>query len=135
MILDVVKGVLSLAKGALNNRQKRQAAKADLDATTAAAEGIYRENRAKANESWEERQAAASEKSYKDEWFAFLFSIPLILAFVPGMEETVAHGFEVLNKAPDWYFWCILAAVSASFAIRLPASVDSLLNTWRNGRK
>ena len=35
--------------------------------------------------------------SLKDEWLTFIFSIPLILAFIPGCEEIVSRGFEALD--------------------------------------
>jgi hypothetical protein len=56
--------------------------------------------------------------SWKDEFFAVILAIPLILCFIPGMEGVVAHGFEQLSKAPDWYFWALLTAISASFGVK-----------------
>ena len=46
--------------------------------------------------------AKGSESAWKDEWLTILCSIPLILAFVPGMEEVVANGFAQLNAMPEW---------------------------------
>ena len=47
--------------------------------------------------------ARASSSSWKDEWLVILFSIPLILAFIPGMEGVVQNGFDQLNRMPEWY--------------------------------
>jgi hypothetical protein len=68
--------------------------------------------------SWDNIQATNSGTSWKDEWFTLLFSIPLIMAFVPEMVHIVRAGFEVLEGMPDWYKGFLGAAVAASFGIR-----------------
>ena len=67
---------------------------------------------------WDNIQAANSATSWKDEWFTVLFSIPLVMAFVPEMVQIVRDGFEVLEGMPDWYKGFLGAAVAASFGIR-----------------
>ena len=47
-----------------------------------------------------------------------MLSIPLILAFIPGAEGIVDGGFEQLHKAPDWYFYSLGIAISASFGVK-----------------
>ena len=59
--------------------------------------------------------AEGAKSSWKDEWFVIVLSIPLILAFIPGAEGWVDRGFEQLSKAPDWYFYSLGIAISASF--------------------
>ena len=56
--------------------------------------------------------------SLKDEWLTFIFSIPLILAFVPGMEEVVSRGFEALDKCPTWYKAAVSAMIASVFGLR-----------------
>ena len=41
-----------------------------------------------------------------------------MLAFVPGAEGIVDRGFEQLHKAPDWYFYSLGIAISASFGVK-----------------
>lgn len=67
---------------------------------------------------WDNIQATNSGTSWKDEWFTLLFSIPLIMAFVPEMVQIVRDGFDVLETMPDWYKGFLGAAVAASFGIR-----------------
>jgi hypothetical protein len=74
---------------------------------------------------WDNIQATNSGTSWKDEWFTLLFSIPLIMAFVPEMVQIVRDGFEVLEGMPDWYKGFLGAAVAASFGIRT-------LSKWGN---
>ena len=56
--------------------------------------------------------------SYKDEWLTFLFSIPLVLAFIPGCEDIVSRGFEALEKCPTWYKAAVSAMIASVFGLR-----------------
>ena len=67
---------------------------------------------------WDNIQATNSGTSFKDEWFTLLFSVPLVMAFVPEMVPIVRDGFAVLEGMPDWYKAFLGAAVAASFGIR-----------------
>ena len=75
-------------------------------------------NRMSHEDSWENIMADASRNSWKDEWITILFSMPVIMAFFPGMVPYVAAGFDVLNQMPDWFKvgWGVI--ISASFGIR-----------------
>lgn len=67
---------------------------------------------------WDNIQATNSGTSFKDEWFTLLFSVPLVMAFIPEMVPVVSAGFDVLENMPDWYKAFLGAAVAASFGIR-----------------
>jgi len=67
---------------------------------------------------WDNIQASNSGASFKDEWFTLLFSVPLVMAFIPEMVPIVSAGFDVLEGMPDWYKAFLGAAVAASFGIR-----------------
>ena len=67
---------------------------------------------------WDITMAEGSKHSWKDEWLTILFSIPLILAFIPGMEEVVANGFQQLEQMPEWYQYSLGVIVAASFGVR-----------------
>ena len=56
--------------------------------------------------------------SWKDEYLLIVFSIPLIMAFVPDLVVYVERGFEALDKTPDWYQYAIGIMVSTSFGYR-----------------
>jgi len=56
--------------------------------------------------------------SWKDEYLLLLFSIPLILSFIPGTVVWVEDGFAVLDTLPMWYQWAITGMVAATFGIR-----------------
>lgn len=67
---------------------------------------------------WDNIQASNSSSSLKDEWFTMLFSIPLVMAFIPEAVPLVKSGFHVLEEMPEFYKAFLGAAVAASFGIR-----------------
>ena len=62
--------------------------------------------------------------SLKDEWLTLVFTTPIVVIFVSAIidsPETIARmveGVQVLSTLPEWYQWCILGIVAASFGIR-----------------
>ena len=67
---------------------------------------------------WDIAAMKATENSWKDEYLTIIFSVPMILAFVPGMENIVQRGFEQLQSMPEWYQYSLGCVVAASFGIR-----------------
>ena len=69
---------------------------------------------------WERIMAQGSQNSWKDEWLTILFSVPLILCFLPfsWAEEAVQNGFAALESMPDWYQYTLGVIVAASFGVR-----------------
>ena len=63
---------------------------------------------------WDEIHAKNSGESWKDEWFTLLFSIPLVLAFIPPAVPFVEQGFIVLDTMPVWYKNGLAVLVAAS---------------------
>jgi len=62
--------------------------------------------------------AKQASQSWKDEWLTLLFSIPLILAFIPSAVPYVMQGFEALEAMPQWYQYTLSIIVAASFGVR-----------------
>ena len=56
--------------------------------------------------------------SWKDEYLLVLFSVPIIMSFIPLMVPFVIAGFAVLNTLPLWYQWSITGMVAATFGLR-----------------
>lgn len=71
-----------------------------------------------AAESWDALQAEGSKSSWKDEWFVFVLSIPMIGAFIPELVPYIQDGFAVLDTMPDYYKGFLGAAIAASFGIK-----------------
>jgi|TARA_R110002153_G_scaffold79825_1_gene203445 cytosine/uracil/thiamine/allantoin permease len=69
---------------------------------------------------WDIAAIQATQNSWKDEWITLLFSIPLILAFLPfdWADEVVSKGFAALEAMPTWYQYSLGGIVSASIGLR-----------------
>ena len=118
MIGQLIGPIANLAGGWLQGKADAQAAAANLKLVEAEAKATIMKSAATSEAEWEKLMAQGTQNSWKDEYLVLLFSIPLILAFVPGAEGIVDRGFEQLHKAPDWYFYSLGIAISASFGVK-----------------
>ena len=107
-----------MASSWLDAKTTKQAAEAKLKLTEAEAKAKILLSEKTSVADWERIMAENSKSSWKDEFFVIVLSIPLILAFIPGAEGIVDRGFEQLHKAPDWYFYSLGIAISASFGVK-----------------
>ena len=110
--------IADLAGTWLNGKVEEKKAQAKTRVAKAEAEAVVMQKKATGAIDWDLKMADASASSWKDEWLTILFSIPLILAFVPGMEEVVRNGFDRLNEMPEWYQYSLGVIVAASFGVR-----------------
>jgi hypothetical protein len=104
---DVVKGVVDTRK-----------AKAEQKITEIKAKTSLMEKQIKGEVDWDLEAIKNTQGSWKDEYLTILFSIPLLLCFVPFTVEYVERGFEALSQTPDWYKYTLGVIVSASFGIK-----------------
>jgi hypothetical protein len=118
MLQALIGPVANLAGSWLQGKADKNAAAAELKLTEAKAKAQILLSEKTSVADWERIMAEGAKSSWKDEWFVIVLSIPLILAFIPGAEGWVDRGFEQLNKAPDWYFYSLGIAISASFGVR-----------------
>ena len=118
MLQALIGPITELAGGWHKGKADAQAAAAQLKLTGAEAKAKIMLSKETSIADWERIMAEGSKSSWKDEWFVIILSIPLILCWIPGAEGWVDRGFEQLNKAPDWYFYSLGIAISASFGIR-----------------
>ena len=110
--------IADLAGTWLKGSVKKSKAKTEAKVAQAKAEAVIMEKKATGEIDWDLEMAKGSQTSWKDEWLTILFSIPLILAFIPGMEEVVANGFAQLQAMPEWYQYSLGVIVAASFGVR-----------------
>lgn len=71
-----------------------------------------------AETNWDLRAQENMQHSWKDEYLLILFSLPLVGAFIPGYQEDVLRGFEVLQQTPEWYLLSILGMVAGAWGLR-----------------
>ena len=110
--------IANLAGTWLEGKVEKTKAETGAKVAKAKAEATIMERRATGELEWDLEMARGSQSSWKDEWLVILFSIPLILAFIPGMEEVVANGFQQLEQMPEWYQYSLGVIVAASFGVR-----------------
>ena len=110
--------IANIAGSWIDGKVEQTKAKATANVARAKAEATIMEKKATGEIDWDIEMARSSASSWKDEWLVILFSIPLILAFIPGMEDVVRNGFEQLNTMPEWYQYSLGVIVAASFGVR-----------------
>ena len=110
--------ITQLAGTWLEGKVETKKAQTATKVAKAKAEAVIMEKKATGEIDWDLEMAKGSQSSWKDEWLTILFSIPLVLAFVPGMEEIVKNGFDRLNEMPEWYQYSLGVIVAASFGVR-----------------
>ena len=118
MINLLVQGLLGVAGDAVSGFVETKKAKAKQKLVKIEAETSLLEKQIKGEIDWDVEAVKGSKESWKDEYLTILFSIPLLLCFLPFTVEYVERGFEALALTPDWYKYTLGVIVSASFGIK-----------------
>lgn len=122
ILLDLAMSVLGIGKDYVDAKMEQRKAEVEAKTAVTRAEGEAKAallvKAADAEASWDAIMAKNSETSWKDEFWTIVLSIPLIMAFIPGLAEYVQEGFTVLSGVPDWYFYSILTAIAGAFGFR-----------------
>ena len=120
MIQALIGPLTELAGGWLKGKADAASAAANLKLVEAEAKATIMKSAATSEADWERIMAQGSQNSWKDEWLTILFSVPLILCFLPfsWAEEAVQNGFAALESMPDWYQYTLGVIVAASFGVR-----------------
>ena len=116
MIQALIGPITELAGGWLKGKADAQAAAANLKLVEAEAKATIMKSAATSEADWERLMAQGSQNSWKDEWLTILFSVPLILCFLPfeWAEQAVQNGFAALESMPDWYQYTLGVIVAAT---------------------
>ena len=93
-------------------------AKAESTKATAEAKATALKTAAQSTADWERIMAESSKTSWKDEWLTIVFSIPLILVFIPSMVDHIQAGFTASATLPIWYHEILMVIVLASFGVK-----------------
>lgn len=103
-------------------KEKRRKLLADLDmklqkARTAALVKAYKEGQL--DQLDQESLTLDLEKTWKDEYFIFLFSLPVAMVFIPFTQDLAKVGFDILNTSlPDIYIQALVILISVIFGIK-----------------
>ena len=126
--------IANIAGSWMDGKVEQTKAKAATNVAKAKAEAVIMEKKATGEIDWDLEMAKGSHSSWKDEWLVILFSIPLILAFIPGMEGVVANGFEQLEQMPQWYQYSLGVIVAASFGVVQRQNFWQKMKMWHHAR-
>ena len=118
MLTALIGPIANLAGTWLEGKVEKSKAETGAKVARAKAEATIMEKKATGELEWDLEMARGSQSSWKDEWLVILFSVPLILAFIPGMEGVVSNGFAQLEAMPQWYQYSLGIIVAASFGVR-----------------
>ena len=118
MLTALIGPISQLAGTWLEGKVEKTKAETGAKVAIAKAEATIMEKKATGEIDWDLEAIKGSQNSWKDEWLTILFSIPLILAFIPGMEDLVRNGFQQLEQMPEWYQYSLGVIVAASFGVR-----------------
>ena len=118
MLAALIGPIADLAGTWMSGKVAKKKAQSATKVAKAQAEAVVMQKKATGEIDWDLEMAKGSQSSWKDEWLTILFSIPLILAFIPGMEDLVRNGFQQLEQMPEWYQYSLGVIVAASFGVR-----------------
>jgi hypothetical protein len=118
MINILLQGLLGVAGEAVTGFIDTKKAKAKQKLVKIEAETSIMEKQITGEIEWDVEAVKGSKESWKDEYLTILFSIPLLLCFLPFTVEYVERGFQALALTPDWYKYTLGVIVSASFGIK-----------------
>ena len=118
MINILLQGLLGVAGEAVTGFIDTKKAKAKQKLVKIEAETSLMEKQITGEIEWDVEAVKRSKESWKDEYLTILFSIPLLLCFLPFTVEYVERGFQALALTPDWYKYTLGVIVSASFGIK-----------------
>lgn len=83
---------------------------------------------------WEEKMASATDKSWKDEFWSVILSLPIlavaysVITDNPAVISSLNTAFDTLNSLPEWYQYLLFIAVSASFGLKSADKIMKLRN-------
>ena len=115
---SLINPIASVVGSFVESRVEKQRGKTKVAVAKAEAEAEVYKQPSLQEGNWDKIMAEGSRQSLKDEWLTILFSVPLILAFIPGAEGIVESGFRQLEMMPTWYQYSLGVIVAASFGVR-----------------
>jgi len=117
-MINILSAVAGMAGNWVDGKVEETKAKAVVKVEKAKADAEVQKRIATGEVDWEANMADATKDSWKDEFALVVLLLPSILVFIPSLTEHVKAGFEVLNTLPEWYQYCLYAAILSSFGLR-----------------
>jgi hypothetical protein len=74
------------------------------------------------------RLAQIQNAGWRPGYWTVVLSIPVIMCFVPGLDQYVFRGFESLEKTPEWFQYFLGVAVTSAFGYQV---ADKAYEWWK----
>ena len=103
MLQMLIKPLLGVAGDVVTGIVETRKAKSEQKIIKIQAETEIVKQQIKGEVDWDVEAIKGTKESWKDEYLTILFSIPLLLCFLPFTVEYVERGFAALAMTPDWY--------------------------------
>ena len=117
-MLQFLTPLASLASSFMESKIEQTKAKGAVAKAKAEAEAEVMKTAATHDSKWELIMAQSTQNSYKDEIITIIVLIPVILVFIPGMEDIVQQGFQRLNELPQWYQNALYVTILAGLGLK-----------------
>jgi len=118
MIGQLLGPIANIAGSYLQGKADKATANAKLKLVEAESKAAILMSKETSTADWERIMAESTKNSWKDEFITIVVMIPVILCFIPGLENVVKNGFDRLAELPEWYTWLVFAVCSAAIGIR-----------------
>ena len=102
----------------LDNKQKVAQAKTEAEIVTIKATADRQASAQEQNYDLDRLAMENMSKSWKDEVILIVFLAPMIMAFIPGLENYALAGFGVMDKLPEWYQYVIIGMIVVIYGLR-----------------
>jgi galactitol-specific phosphotransferase system IIC component len=102
----------------LDNKQKVAQAKTEAEIVTIKATADRQASAQEQNYDLDRLAMENMSKSWKDEVILIVFLAPMIMAFIPGLENYALAGFGVMDKMPEWYQYVIIGMIVVIYGLR-----------------
>lgn len=123
ILTDIVGGIFKPVATYFNRRQEIKAQehsqKLEIQKALTERQISLIEQGLAADMSWEMEYARQAGTSWKDEYTLIVVSVPLVMAFIPGLSGYVMAGFESFANTPVWYQVMVQTIFYATWGIRL----------------
>lgn len=71
---------------------------------------------------------AAYDATWLDDFWSVVLAVPLLAAFMPGLQDVVSRGFQIIGTdAPGWYLGSVGLAVAWAFGRRALPPITATL--------
>jgi len=128
-MLPIIDGLIGIGKTWLDGKNKESEAKtaatlislqaeSDIKKAQAISATIRAEKGEESNSNLDRLAMENMQKSWKDELILIVFLIPMIMAFIPGMDKHALAGFAVIAMMPQWYQYIIVGMVVVIYGLR-----------------